>query len=203
MPRAMRSFLAAAIPLTALLVSGCSALSPGGSSAVALEEPVVQPDPCVATEATTLQRYQEMSQQYEAEKARSAALAGELAAQKDAREKAEQENDGLRRQVEQLSAKAAELDALKKKFDEAQKSAFEVENALRETRRELLEERLAGVKREETIVALKIERAKDLRKSPAERALQSAAERPSESAAPERPAPQNAPDSGRKTVVNP
>ena len=140
---------------------------------------------------------------YEAEETRSAALAAELAEQKAAREKAETENESLRRQLEPLTAKAAELDLLKTKFDEAQKTAFEVENSLREVRRQLLEERLAGVKREETIVALKIERAKELRKSPVERALQSTEEKPPQDTAAEKPVSQNRTVSGGNAVVNP
>ena len=126
-----------------------------------------------------------------------------MAEQKAARQKAETENESLRRQLEPLTAKAAELDLLKTKFDEAQKTAFEVENSLREVRRQLLEERLAGVKREETIVALKIERAKDLRKSPVERALQSTEEKPPQDAAAEKPVSQNRTVSGGNAVVNP
>jgi hypothetical protein len=203
MPRAMRSGLSAAISLAALLVSGCSAPAPVPPATVTLDAPVVEPEPCASTETTSLQRYQELSQQYEAEKARSAGLAAELAEQKSARQKAETENEGLRRQVETLTVKAAELDLLKTKFDETQKAAFEVENSLREARRQLLEERLAGVKREETIVALKIERAKDLRKSPVERALQPAEERPPQDPTAEKPAAQNGPVTRGDTVVNP
>ena len=78
-----------------------------------------------------------------------------------------------------------------------------MENSLREARRQLLEERLAGVKREETIVALKIERAKDLRKSPVERALQLPEEKPPQDTTAEKPVSQNGPVSGGNTVVNP
>jgi chromosome segregation ATPase len=198
----MRTGLSAAVSLAALLFSGCAALMPAAAS-VTLDAPVVEPEPRAPTEATSLQRYQELSQQYETEKARSAALGAELAEQKTARQKAETENEALRRQVEVLTEKAAELDLLKKKFDEAQKAAFEVENTLRDVRRQLLEERLAGVKREETIVALKIERAKDLRKSPVERALQSTEEKPPQGAASEKPASQNGPAPGGNAVVNP
>jgi hypothetical protein len=199
----MRTCITAAISLTVLLVSGCAALTPGPSNTVKLDAPVVQPEPCAATETTSLQRYEELSQLYEAEKIRSAALVTELAEQKAARQKAETENEGLRRQLEPLTAKAAELGLLKTKFDESQKTAFEMENSLREVRRQLLEERLAGVKREETIVALKIERAKDARKSPADRALQRNEERPAPDAAAEKPVSQNGTVSGGDAVVNP
>jgi hypothetical protein len=84
-----------------------------------------------------------------------------------------------------------------------QKTGFEVENSLRDVKRQLLEERLAGVKREETIVALKIERAKDLRKSPVERALQLPEEKPPQDTATEKPVSQNGPVSGGNAVVNP
>ena len=200
---AMRTCISAAISLTVLLFSGCAELMPAPVSTAKLEEPVVQPEPCVSTETTSLQRYQELSQSYETEKARSAALVAELAEQKTARQKAETENESLRRQVEALTAKAAELDLLKTKFDEVQKTSFEVENTLRDVRRQLLEERLAGVKREETIVALKIERAKDLRKSPVERALQIPEEKPPQDTAAEKPVSQNGPVSGGNAVVNP
>jgi chromosome segregation ATPase len=193
--------------MTLFMFSGCALFTPATPSTAKLEEPVVQPEPCASIETTSLQRYQELSQQYEAEKTRSAGLAAELAEQKAGRQKAETENESLRRQLEPLTAKAAaqaaELDLLKTKFDEAQKTAFEVENSLREVRRQLLEERLAGVKREETIVALKIERAKELRKSPIERALQPAEEKPPQETAAEKPAPQNGPVSGGNAVVNP
>ena len=161
MPTAMRTCIGAAISLTVLLLYGCAGSAPPVTSTAKLDEPVVQPEPCVSTETTSLQRYQELNQSYEAEKTRSAGLTAELAEQKPARQKAETENESLRRQVESLTAKAAELDLLKKKFDEVQKTGFEMENTLRDVKRQLLEERLAGVKREETIVALKIERAKD------------------------------------------
>ncbi|MGD1001223.1 MAG: hypothetical protein ABSA67_11060 [Candidatus Brocadiia bacterium] len=200
---AMRTCISAAISLTVLLFSGCAELMPAPVSTAKLEEPVVQPEPCVSTETTSLQRYQELSQSYEAEKTRSAGLAAELAEQKTARQKAETENEGLRHQVESLTAKAAELDLLKTKFDEVQKTGFEVENSLRDVKRQLLEERLAGVKREETIVALKIERAKDLRKSPVERALQLPEEKPPQDTATEKPVSQNGPVSGGNAVVNP
>ncbi len=203
MPRAMRTCISAAVSLTVLLVSGCAEFAPAPANTAKLEEPVVQPEPLPSTETTSLQRYQELSQGYEAEKTRSAALAAELTEQKAARQKAETENENLRRQVEALTAKAAELDLLKPKFDEAQKSAFEVENTLRDVRRQLLEERLAGVKREETIVALKIERAKDLRKSPVDRALQSPEEKLPQDTAAEKPVPQNGTVPKGDTVVNP
>ena len=204
MPRAMRTCISAAIFLTALLLSGCAERTPAPADIATLDEPVVEPEPCASTETTSLQRYQELSQQYEAEKLRSAALAADLAEQKAARQKAETENESMRRQLESLTAKAAELDILKTKFDEAQKAAFEVENSLRDVRRQLLEERLAGVKREETIVALKIERAKDLRKSPVERALQQPIEeKPPQDNAAEKPVSKSAPVSGGNAVVNP
>jgi hypothetical protein len=195
--------MSAAIPLTVLLVSGCAQFAPAPPSSARLEEPVVQPEPAPSVETTSLQRYQELSQGYEAEKARSAALAAELTEQKAARQKAETENENLRRQLEIVTAKAAELDVLKPKFDEVQKSAFEVENSLRDLRRQLLEERLAGVKREETIVALKIKRDRDLRKSPVERALQSPEEKPAQDATAEKPVSQNGTVSKGNTVVNP
>jgi hypothetical protein len=191
------------ISLAALLVSGCATPPPPAPQPAALGAPVVEPEPCASAETTSLQRYQELSQQYEAEKTRSAALAAELAEQKAARQKAETENEGLRRQADILTVKAADLDTLKKKFDEVQKAAFDVENSLREARRQLLEERLAGVKREETIVALKIERAKDLRKPPVERALQSAQDEPLRESTSEKPAAQNPQGSGGNAVVNP
>ena len=169
---AMRSCICAAICLMALLVAGCAGSTPEAAPVAQLEAPVVQPEPCVAAETTSLQRYQELSQKYEAEQARSAALVLELGQQKVARQKAETENESLRSKLGPLTAKAAELDALKVKFDETQKTCFDAENSLREAKRQLIEERLAGVKREETIVALKIERAKDSRKPPAERTLQ-------------------------------
>jgi chromosome segregation ATPase len=195
--------LRAAVLPAALLISGCVTPSPAPPTPVTLEAPVVEPEPCAPIETTSLERYQELSQSYEGEKAHSAALAAELTEQKAARQKAETENEGLHRQVDALTAKAAELELLKTKFDEAQKAAFEVENSLREVRRQLLEERLAGVKREETIVALKIERAKDLRKSPVERVLQSTEEKPPQDTAAEKPAPQNGPVSGGSAVGNP
>ena len=105
--------------------------------------------------------------------------------------------------MQTLTAKAAELDLLKTKFDEVQKTGFEMESTLRDVKRQLLEERLAGVKREETIVALKIERAKDLRKSPVERALQSPEEKPPQDAPAEKPVSQNRPVSEGNAVVNP
>jgi chromosome segregation ATPase len=203
MPIAMRTCVSAAISLTVLLFSGCADPTLPPSSTARLEEPVVQPEPCSSTETTSLQRYQELNQQYEAEKKRSAALAAELDEQKAGRQKAEAENESLRHQVESLTAKAAELDLLKTKFDEAQKTAFEVENSLRDVRRQLLEERLAGVKREETIVALKIERAEDLRKSPVERALQPIEQKLPQETGAEKPASQNGPVSGGNAVVNP
>ncbi len=203
MRTAMRTCTGAAISLTVLLLSGCAGFAPPATSTAKLNEPVVEPEPCVSTETTSLQRYQELNQSYEAEKTRSIGLAAELAEQKAARQKAETENESLRLQAESLTAKAAELDALKTKFDEVQKTSFELENTLRDVKRQLLEERLAGVKREETIVALKIERAKDLRKSPVERALQLPEEKPPQDAPAEKPASQNGPVSGGNTVVNP
>jgi chromosome segregation ATPase len=199
----MRTCISAAISLTVLLFSGCSFSTPAPSSTARLAEPVVQPEPCSSTETTALQRYQELSLQYEAEKKRSVALAAELDEQKAGRQKAETENESLRHQLESLTAKAAELDVLKTRFDEAQKTAFEVENTLREVKRQLLEERLAGVKREETIVALKIERAEDMRKSPVERALQPMEQKLPQETGAEKPASQNGPISGGNAVVNP
>ena len=189
--------------MTVLLVSGCAALAPDPSPTVQLEAPVVQPEPCAAPETTSLQRYEELSQLYEAEKRRSTALVAELAEQKAARQKAETENESLRGQLAPLTAKAAELVLLKTKFDEAQKASFELENSLRDVRRQLLEERLAGIKREETIVALKIERAKDSRKSPVERALQRTEEKPPQDAAAAKPVSQSGTVSGGTAVVNP
>jgi chromosome segregation ATPase len=199
----MRSFIIAAISLTALLAAGCAESTPAPENIAQLEAPVVQPEPSVSAETTSLQRYQELSQKYEAEQTRSAALVNELGQQKIARQKAETENESLRSQLESLTAKAAELDVLKVKFDETQKTCFDAENSLREAKRQLIEERLAGVKREETIVALKIERAKDARKQPVERTLQRTEEKPSQDAAASKPVSQNGPVSGGHAVVNP
>jgi hypothetical protein len=200
----MQTCMGAAISLTALLVSGCAALTPAPAAATTqLEEPVVQPEQVATSETTSLQRYQELSRLYDAEKNRTTALAAELGEQKAARQKAEAENENLRRQMEPLTAKAVELGLLKTKFDETQKTAFDLENTLREVKRQLLEERLAGVKREEMIVALKIERAKDARKSPGERALPRPEEKPPQDAAAEKPVSQNTAVSGRNAVVNP
>jgi len=204
---AMRTCISAAISLTVLMFSGCTELTelirPQATTTAKLEEPVVQPEPSPAPETTSLERYQELNTQYEAEKKRSAALAADLAEQKAGRQKAETENATLHRQVDALTAKAAELDSLKIKFDETQKAAFEVENSLREAKHQLLEERLAGVKREETIVALKIERAENLRKSAVDRALQPAEEKPPQESGTEKPPSQSAPVPGGNAVVNP
>ena len=154
------------LSLAALLVCGCAARPVNEiAEPLALEAPLVQPEPVVSAEVTPLQRFQEVNQLYQAEKSRSAGLDAALAEQKAGRQNAETENEGLRKQVETLAAKAREMDAMRAKLDEAQKANLEMESALRDARRELLQERLAGVKRDQMIVALKIEKAKDARKA--------------------------------------
>jgi len=152
--------------LTASLICGCAA-QPADvvADTPKLEAPVVQPEPSAPGEATSLQRYQEVNQLYQAEKSRNAGLETDLAQQRAGRQKAEAENEDLHKQLKVLSAKAEECDATKAKLDEAQKASLAMESTLRDLRHELLVERLAGVKRDETIVALKIEKAKDARKT--------------------------------------
>jgi predicted nucleic acid-binding Zn-ribbon protein len=195
--------MSVAVSLAAALISGCARPALAPAKTVTFEAPVVEPEQCAVPQTTSLQRYQELSQQFEAEKTRSAALVIELGEQKVARQKAETENEALRSQVESLTAKTAELDALKVKFDDVQKTSFETENSLREAKRQLLEERLAGVKREETIVALKIERAKDARKLPADRTLQAPEPKPAPAAAAEKPVSQSGTTSGGTAIANP
>jgi hypothetical protein len=144
---------------------GCSGTADEVAESPQLVEPVVHPECGVLpAEATSLQRYQEVNLLYQAEKSRNAVLETDLAQEQAARQKAEAEAENLRKQQENLSAKVKDFDAMQAKLDEAQKASLAMESALRDVRRELLLERLAGVKRDETIVALKIERAKDARK---------------------------------------
>lgn len=154
--------VAPTIAVLACLLAGCAQPSIQPPDVVAV--PTVEPETAAASEPTVLERLQETSRQLDAEKRRADALAGQLAEQKAARDKAEAEVDRLRQQVVNLERLAKQLDEMRAKFDAAQKSSLELENVTRDLRRELLEERLAGAKREQTILALKIERAMDRRR---------------------------------------
>jgi hypothetical protein len=184
--------------------SGCSGTADEVAETPKLEAPVVKPE-CgtLPDEATSLQRYQELNLLCQAEKSRNAVLESDLAQEQAARQKAEAEAENLRMQQQNLSAKVKDFDAMQAKLDEAQKASLAMESMLRDLRRDLLQERLAGVKRDETIVALKIERAKDARKSGAipPNGLDRAADMDRGAAA--LPSPGNNPQTGVPALGNP
>ncbi len=147
---------------------------------VPLELPIIEPEPQVKQEPTLLERFQEVSQMHESEKNRAASLEAQLGEQTEARKRAEAELQELRQQIETLEQKAQELANLKIKYDEAQTTLLGLEADIRDMRGELLEERLTRVKCEQTIAALKIEKAKERRKH-----LISEAQFPQETSSPE------------------
>ncbi len=152
-----------ALPVLALALSALGAcVRP--PVAVQLEAPVVQPEPQVAEESTLLEKFRQACQMHEAERNRASALTAQLHETTAARIKAEGEVERLAKQVDALQGKAQELEALKTKFDRVEKSALDLEGTVRDLRREVLEARLANAKQEQTILAFKIEKAKEKRR---------------------------------------
>lgn len=157
-----------AMALTAALLTGCRTPMPPPAP-MALEAPVVQPDPRMADGPTLLERFEETCRRYEAERTRAAGMAADIEEQRAARLAAEAESARLRAQAARLQQKADELDALAVKYEAVAKSCLELQTAVTDLRRELLNERLISARHEQALLALKIEKAMEHRKDLLER----------------------------------
>lgn len=154
--------------MTMALLAGCAALGLGGCArhtpTAAMERPIVTAEMPPSQGPTFLERYQEMSRACNLEKARAGALAVELGETRHTLSRAEAELDKLRKDTAVLEMKARELDTLRAQNEQTQKANLDLDRTVRALRRELLEEKLASARHEQTILSLKIERAMERRK---------------------------------------
>jgi chromosome segregation ATPase len=107
-----------------------------------------------------LERYSRLFERLQEEQRTSDNLRAELTTERRARAHAEQELAALQQEVDGVKRKAARLDEALKQLDEAQAAALSLDEQLRRVRREALEEKLARVRVEQELVALKIERVR-------------------------------------------
>lgn len=143
-----------------LLAAGCAQRAPEA----AMEKPVIRADAPVPESATFLERYQEINRAYNLEKARAGAMAADLGQTQNALSRLQAEHEKLRKDAAVLEMKARELDEVRARNEETQKANLELDRQVRTLRRELLEERLASARQEQTILSLKIERAMERRR---------------------------------------
>jgi len=129
-----------------------------------LEAPRVEPEPLIAQDPTLLERFQEVSRLWECEAARARQLESDLAQERERSAALRKELDQSQAECQSLQAKAAALAELQTKYDEAQREMSALTDALRDARRELLQEKLARVKQEQALVSLKIAAAQEQRK---------------------------------------
>ncbi len=154
----------ACVPLAAamLLTFGCA--QPPLEMEILLNPPVVEPEPQVVQDATLMERFQELSRLFEAEQIKARALEKSLTQESEGRERAETELAVLRKKAQVLEQKASAFEDIKSKYDDAQKHLLDLTDTIRELRRGLYEEKIARVKNEQTIVALRIASAKERRR---------------------------------------
>lgn len=139
------------------------------TSTANMERPVLRAEAPAPEGATFLERYQEINRAYNLEKARAGALAAELGETQHNYDRTQAEYDKLRKEASVLEMKARELDEVRARNEETQKANLELDRQVRTLRRELLEERLASARQEQTILALKIERAMERRRQSADK----------------------------------
>lgn len=162
------------LPLMAFMVGGCAHFP----SPVVLDPPVIESEIRIGREATLLEQFLQVSTLYETEKARAASVENALARETETRERAQADAESLRKRVSALEQNLTALADISAKYDEAQKTLQELGHNARNLQEELLKEKLARIKHEQTIVSLKLESARQRRKQLIEEAGRPHAARP-------------------------
>lgn len=165
----MSRFLTAVCAVCAMVAAlGCA----HRTSTANMERPVLRAEAPAPESATFLERYQEINRAYNLEKARAGALATELAETQHNLDRTQADYDKLRKEASVFEMKARELEEVRARNEETQKSNLDLDRQVRSLRRELLEERLASARQEQTILALKIERAMERRRQSADKPVE-------------------------------
>jgi len=144
----------------AVIFSGCAI----PTAEIVLHAPVVEREPVVKQEPTLLERFQEVSRLCEAERIHNASLTNKLAERNEAYKCLDAELQSLREKTKVLEKNAKDLADLTVKYGEAQKTLLQLGKTVRSLRNELLQERLARIKQEQKVVALKLNDARGRRK---------------------------------------
>jgi len=134
--------------------------------------PRVVTEPPVAPEPTLLEKFQEATRLLDAKRLEAETLRRELAKETAARGAAEKALSELDVRVAELELQVESIPLLKTQLEQAQNAGLQLEETVRQLRNDLLEARLAGARSEQTVVAMKIEKAMESRR----RALQAAQE---------------------------
>ncbi len=148
------------VAIIAMMVVGCAR----HTIYVPLEPPVTQPETSLQQEATLMEEYQEVTRLYEAEKTRALALETKLAEETLTRENVETEAQALKKRVDTLEADLLAKAELEQRYTEAREELLQLSKTVPELQRKLLNEQLARIRHEQTIVTLKIEGAMERRK---------------------------------------
>jgi len=141
------------------LFSGCT----GESREVILEAPIIERDPVVMNEPTLLETFQDIRHKHEAARIRNAELASNVSDLTARNGKLAEDLKTAEGRIAKLEEKNRQLEDVSAKYDAAQKELLEIGKTLRGVRHEFLAERLARVKLEQELVAMKLQNARDRR----------------------------------------
>ena len=130
---------------------------------VMLEAPVIERAPVPTHEPTLLEKYQEVSQLHAAARIELARLTRQLASESGTCKRLEEQIKAGQQRVKVLEGKSKQLDEVVARHDAAQAELLRLGKTVREVRHELLQERLARIKLEQQLVALKLKNAREKR----------------------------------------
>ena len=157
--RANRGTILAAAALIAA-AAGCSSPPP---PRMPLNRPAMAAEPATPRPPTLLERLREATERYELERIRADELQAQVDSLTETGQRLETEAASLRKTVEDLEQRLTLLGDVQTRYEEAQTTLMELGETVRDLQRQLLQERLARVKNEQTIVSLKLESAREQR----------------------------------------
>jgi len=129
-----------------------------------LEAPIIERDPIAMNEPTLLEQFHDVRRKHEAARLYGEELAARVSDLTKRNEKLIENIQTAEEEIAGLEEKNRQLEDVSVKYDAAQKELLEMGKTLRGVRHELLSERLARVKLEQELVAMKLQNAHDRRR---------------------------------------
>jgi len=158
--RAVAIHAVGAATFLAVTFCGCA----GAPRELILEAPIIERDPIAMNEPTLLEQFHDVRRKHEAARLYGEELAARVSDLTKRNEKLIENVQTAEEKIAKLEEKNRQLEDVSAQYDAAQKELLEMGKSLRGVRHELLTERLARVKLEQEVVAMKLQNAHDRRR---------------------------------------
>ncbi len=136
-------------------LAGCR--TGGGVNTIAGKQPSIDTEPQIKLGETMLEKYSRLHKMLQTQKFSADKLAKELAEESKSLAQAVDRLSKLDLEIVELRRRAGERDAALKKYDQSQRALLKMNDEMRTVRQNLLQEKLARVRAEQSLVAARIE----------------------------------------------